>query len=162
MSGFSRSRSGDVTGTFSVDEARIIRDLAGQISGLLTDRVTHGSDPALDRLLPDAYRDNDDNAAEFRRFTEDDLAERKVRNAGVVVLSLDVAPKRKRVSIEVDDPGVQSWLRTLTDIRLTLGSRLNTVDEAPRTPQDENEEIMLSIYDWLGYVQETLIRAIDV
>ena len=45
-------------------------------------------DPALQRLLPDAHRDDAEVAAEFRRFTERSLREGKVDDAIVVLRSL--------------------------------------------------------------------------
>ena len=45
-------------------------------------------DPALQRLLPDAHRDDPEVAAEFRRFTERSLREGKVDDAIVVLRSL--------------------------------------------------------------------------
>ncbi|MFE6098391.1 DUF2017 domain-containing protein [Streptomyces laurentii] len=51
------------------------------------------ADPALRRLFPDAYADDTDElrqaAADFRRFTENDLRARKRQDALAVVRSLD-------------------------------------------------------------------------
>ena len=41
--------------------------------GLSSGPLEQPADPALARLLPDAYGDDDEAAAEFRRYTEADL-----------------------------------------------------------------------------------------
>ncbi|NYI08148.1 DUF2017 domain-containing protein [Allostreptomyces psammosilenae] len=48
-------------------------------------------DPVLARLLPDAYPDDPDAAAEFRRFTENDLRDTKRAAALGIVRDLDAA-----------------------------------------------------------------------
>lgn len=134
-------------------------------------------DPVLARLLPDAYGQPDDaeDASEFRRFTERSLSAGKIANARTVVQSLerggldrDRAPGRPgpAVEVELDAEAQQAWLRWLTDVRLSLAVRLGITDDedddlGPDDPGvDETAEAMREIYDWLGYVQETLVLAL--
>jgi hypothetical protein len=69
------------------------------------------------------------------------------------------------VEVELDDDEVQSWLRALTDIRLSLAVRLGieSEEDTELVAQSDDEAIvaMSDIYEWLGYVQETLISALD-
>jgi hypothetical protein len=129
-------------------------------------------DPVLRRLLPDAYRDDVEGAGEFRRFTERSLTTAKVHNAEVLIgslvdggLTFGAVPDEVPVEIELDDDEVQAWLRALTDVRLSLAVRLGIEqdDDAFLVAESEDEAIaaMSEIYDWLGYVQETLIAALD-
>jgi hypothetical protein len=129
-------------------------------------------DPVLRRLLPDAYRDDVEGAGEFRRFTERSLTTAKVHNAEVLIgslvdggLTFGAVPDEVPVEIELDDGEVQAWLRALTDVRLSLAVRLGIEqdDDAFLIAESEDEAIaaMSEIYDWLGYVQETLIAALD-
>jgi Domain of unknown function (DUF2017) len=135
----------------------------------------------LRRLLPDAYRDDEEGAADFRRFTERGLRGAKSRNAQILIESLiaggmsepiaagaegDVeAPAEPQVEVELDADGVQAWLRALTDIRLALATRLGIEQDDEqrwtRLPEDDPETYVHDIYDWLGYVQETLVHAVD-
>ena len=88
----------------------------------------------LQRLLPDAYRDDTEEAAEFRRFTERSLTSAKVANAETVLATLrdagldetkvDEAEDQEPLEVELDAAAVQAWLRTLTDVRLALAIRL--------------------------------------
>lgn len=161
MSGFRAAKDGTAVATFTAEEAGLLADLARQVAQLVEGRGVTGSDPALDRLLPDAYNDNDEHAAEFRRFTETELADGKVHNAGVVADSLAQTPGKKKVEVSLDADATGAWLRTLTDIRLTLAARVGIVDESEPHPRDESEEMLLAIYEWLGYQLESLLQVID-
>jgi hypothetical protein len=136
-------------------ERTLVGDLAGQVIALV--EGGDDQDPALARLLPDGYTGDDEAAAEFRRLTADDLGEAKVRNARTVLETLS-QDRRQALSPEA----VQAWLRTLTDIRLTLGSRLGvTADGFEHGTSDPQTLLVRDIFDWLGYVQEALVRAVD-
>jgi Domain of unknown function (DUF2017) len=117
-------------------------------------------DPVLARLLPDAYRDDSEAAGEFRRFTEQELRSGKLAAAQTV---LDTLPEDGG-RVELTEEDAQVWLRALNDVRLALGVRLEiTEDTAQRThdldPADPRSAY-LWVYDWLTYLQETLVRAL--
>jgi hypothetical protein len=192
---FKKRRRGGITATFEIGEAHLLANLCGQVVELLRDRNAEeeseadplaaqlgmgGSslppeDPVLLRLLPDAYRDDPDDAGEFRRFTERALTTSKVHHAETLIGSLVDGGLRfdtpmssvddEPVEVELDDDEVQSWLRALTDIRLSLAVRLGieTEEDTELVAQSGDEAIvaMSDIYEWLGYVQETLISALD-
>ncbi|MFY0405709.1 DUF2017 domain-containing protein [Solicola sp. PLA-1-18] len=191
MKPFKRRRRGGIVGVFEPTEAHLLRNLLGQVVELLQDRTGPSEsspdplfdqlapaashlppeDPVLHRLLPDGYSDDDEASGDFRRYTERGLSTAKVANAEVVIESLvrggmdpddaDTAP----VEVELDPGEVQSWLRSLTDLRLALAVRLGieTEEDAEAASESDDEQtvVMSDIYDWLGYVQETLVGAID-
>jgi hypothetical protein len=162
MSGFVRDATGAIAARFEPQEASILTDLAGQLAELVEDRGAPGSDPALDRLLPDGYRESAVDAAEFRRFTESDLARQKVRNARTVIDSLtgdSAAPNSATAATALGESDIAAWLRTLTDLRLTLAARL-AVERDGSMPEDA-DEMTAAVYEWLGYLQESLLDAID-
>lgn len=129
-------------------------------------------DPVLQRLLPDGYTDDDEGSADFRRFTERTLSSAKVHNAEAVIASLteagldldDPEGSPDEIEVELDDEQVQAWLQSLTDVRLSLGVRLGIESdedaEAVAQSEDEATAAMSDIYDWLGFVQESLVLAI--
>ena len=191
MTPFKARRRGGMTATFDPAEANVIANLAGQVIELLRDRngaqVTDTDplvselglggpsqppeDPVLQRLLPDAYRDNPDDSAEFRRFTESALTSAKVANAETVLSTLaagglDLTDESEApVEVELSPDEVQAWLRSLTDIRLSLAVRLGIENEEDvmlleKSP-DQALVAMGELYDWLGYVQETLVQALS-
>jgi hypothetical protein len=55
-----------------------------------------------------------------------------------------------------------SWLGFLNDVRLALGSRMGIDDdfhdEAANLDEDDPLLAMLDVYDWLTYLQETLVQ----
>ena len=191
MTPFKARRRGGMTATFDPAEANVIANLASQVIELLRDRtgaqVTDTDplvselglggpsqppeDPVLQRLLPDAYRDNPDDSAEFRRFTESALTSAKVANAETVLATLvagglDVTDESGApVEIELGPDEVQAWLRSLTDIRLSLAVRLGIETEEDtmllENSSDQALVAMGDLYGWLGYVQETLVQALS-
>jgi hypothetical protein len=123
-------------------------------------------DPALLRLLPPAHRTDDDLAAEFRRFTERGLREGKIRDALVVVTKLgdveDGVPDD--LEFELDAQQARSWMRCLTDLRLTLAARLGVREDDESywesLPEGDDRLAVYEIYGWLGYLLESLLDAV--
>lgn len=122
------------------------------------------ADPALRRLLPDAHTDDEEAAAEFRRYTERSLREGKVRDATVVVEKLgNVDDVIDDVEFELDRDETRAWLRCLTDLRLTLAERLEITsgdeDYWDTLEESDSRRPIYEIYSWLGYVLESLLDA---
>lgn len=194
MKPFKRRRRGGITATFDVAEAHLLASLAAGVVELLRDRngaeesdadplaVQLGmggpslppEDPVLLRLLPDAYRDDPDDAGEFRRFTERSLTSTKVANAEALIgslvdggLTFGEMPEEGHapVEVELDPDEVQAWLRSLTDIRLSLAVRLGIESDEDAMliaeSEDDNTVMTFGFYEWLGIVQETLVGALD-
>lgn len=163
---------------FEQNEAALLGHLAAQVADMLSEKMTDDgvdivSDEAVARLLPDAYTDDPDAAAEFRRFTATDLVEQKVHNARRVAADVHEAARVNEVDavgplmVQIDAVGSQAWVRTLTDIRLVLATRLGieTDDDIVNNnhTRDENSEseMLVDVYGWLGDVQESLVGALD-
>ena len=135
------------------------RDLVGSERDL--------DDPAIGRLAPDAYPDDEDASHAFRDATRADLLDRRALDADVVKASL--APLRADieslseeeafvthdVSLGVDD--VDPWLRTVTALRLVIAARLGIESDDDHDPEDPR----YAVYDWLGYRLEVMIQAAD-
>ena len=122
------------------------------------------TDPVLLRLFPDGYADDDAAAGDFRRYTEHGLREAKTANATTVLASLTFADDTAdRLEVTLDPAQTGAWLRTLTDLRLALGTRLGVTegDEEvwDQLDADDPRRHVHDVYDWLGWVQETLVRA---
>lgn len=162
---FVRSSS-EVTATFEGLEADILVQLATDVQALLSD--IEGVDPsspssrAIDRLLPAAYRDGGENDAEFRRFTSEDLVDRKSRNAQIVIDLLESGDRSAgTVPVSLDAAGIQAWLRCLTDIRLTIAAGLGIEHDGDDRRVDRHDRSVLEVYAWVGFVQESLIGAME-
>jgi len=148
-----RRRGDDLLLDLPEHEARLLGDLVSQLVTVL--EGGDPGDPAVARLLPSAYPDDEEAAAEFRRFTADDLTARKLVNARRVLD--DLAPPAAE---RLDPAAQQSWLRTLTDLRLVLGSRLGVTADGPAPSDDPHVQVMHDVFDWLGYLQESLVQTL--
>jgi hypothetical protein len=117
-------------------------------------------DPVLARLLPDAYGDDPEAAGEFRRYTEHDLRSGKVAAAQTVLATLPADGGRVRLSAG----DAEAWLRSLNDVRLALGVVLGITEDYEREfgelDPDDPREAYLHVYDFLTFLQETLVRAL--
>jgi hypothetical protein len=117
-------------------------------------------DPVVARLLPDAYRDDPEKAGEFRKYTESSLREAKKYFAQTLLETLP--PQGGKVRLTGDQ--ARDWLRTLNDIRLMFGVRLEVTEDfeeqlAALDPKDPRAAAF-EVYGWLGAVQESLVRAL--
>ncbi len=126
----------------------------------LSESTALPEDPVLARLLPDAYRDDAEAAGDFRRYTEQDLRSGKVAAARTVLATLPEGGGQVRLS--TDD--AQAWLRAINDVRLALGVRLSITEDfeerlAGLDPADPRSAYFW-VYDWLTYLQETLVHAL--
>jgi hypothetical protein len=188
-----RTRSGTVEGDLAPAEVSVLATVAADLLELLTsdepateqpadplERLTGLSsrpvpppdDPALRRLLPDAYRvdafgEQDPRqaaaaSAEFRRFTDSDLRAGKRAAADRVLETL--APVAESGVLRLTRDDVDAWLTFLTDARLVLGTRLHvtedTLDE-PLGDEDDPRTYALHVYSWLGWLQETLLANVE-
>ena len=150
----------DLLGLLGEGEA-VDADPLAAVVGLSSGPLPLPEDPALARLLPNAYADDDHAAAEFRRFTEHDLREGKRTNAGTVLATLaPLLADGGRLVLDRDQ--VDAWLGTLNDLRLVLGTRLEVTDDTPlEVPDDDPRAQALLVYGWLGWLQESLLSCIS-
>jgi hypothetical protein len=193
LSGFTRHRrSGHVIATFTGFEADLLRSLASQLVELLRNEravpasggdpleamfdfsgpTSEPEDPVLRRLFPRAYADDEEKAAEFRRFTESTLRDGKAAAAAAIIDGLEEAglPTTLEedglvIDIELDEGEAVTWMRSFTDLRLALATRLG-IEEGDEDywwslPDDDPRAQAHDIYEWVGYLQETLVQALE-
>ncbi|HWJ81392.1 MAG TPA: DUF2017 domain-containing protein [Nocardioides sp.] len=136
-----------------------------------TGPTTEPEDPVLARLFPSAYRGDAEASGEFRRFTESTLRDGKARAAGTVIDVLEEAglpaepgEDELTIDVELDEPTAETWMRALTDLRLALATRLGVEeddeDRWDALPDEDPRAQAHHIYEWLGYLQETLVHAV--
>ena len=178
QSGFTRHGENAFVAHFSESESEVLINLAGQIIELLSERADHGDedplaamvgitshdsppdDEVLLRLLPNAYADGVD-AAEFRRYTESVLRNKKKAHAMSMRVLLKSASDG---GVELDHENANAWLGAINDIRLALGVRLKVEershDELELLAPDDPLRGVYAVYTWLGWLQETLLSAL--
>jgi hypothetical protein len=190
--GFQPRRRGGAVATFTVFEADLLRSLASQLVELLRNEAavpsteldpfealldfsgptTAPDDPVLARLFPSAYREDGEAAGEFRRYTETDLRSGKAANAGAVIDALEEAGLPAEpdetgsvIDIELTPDRAVAWMKSLTDMRLALATRLGVEDGDEdfwdSLPDDDPRAHVHDIYDWLAFLQETLVDAVS-
>jgi hypothetical protein len=151
--------AGPLSEGLPVDGSVDADDLAAMVE--LTENAELPEDPVLARLLPDAYRDDPEAAGEFRRYTEQGLRSGKAAAARTVLATLPPGGGRVRLS----EPEGQAWLRALNDVRLALGVRLEVTDDFDDAVSvmslDDPRAPYVEVYQWLAYLQDTLIRALS-
>ena len=133
--------------------------------------TTEPEDPVLRRLFPNAYREDAEAAGEFRRFTEGSLRDGKSRAAASIIDTLEEAGLPAEVDgeditidVELDQETSLVWMRSFTALRPALGTRLE-VEEGDEErwyalPEEDPRAQAHHIYEWLGFLQETLVQAV--
>lgn len=156
MKAFHANDDGTLSAELDGEEAHLIQTLAAQIRELVRNAPeSTAGDPALARLFPAAYSDDAEASAEFRRYTAADLVDRKVHNAMVVHDTIERGLPTGGVTLSPEE--TVAWLKTINDIRLTLAARLGIDDSAGTTV----DPVLRDLYDWLGFVQNSLLEVLD-
>jgi Domain of unknown function (DUF2017) len=128
-------------------EASLLATLCDDLTELLD--ADDEEDPAIRRLYPDGYTDDESASAEYRGLVAADL--RSERSARIQVIRAQLPGTGGRV--ELDAEAVDRWLRVLNDLRLVLGTRLGVTEEEELDPQLDST----ALYHWLSAVQEMLV-----
>jgi hypothetical protein len=193
VSAFQRHRrSKRIIATFTGFEADLLRSLAAQLVELLRNEAavprddtdpfeammdfsgpeTEPDDPVLARLFPTAYPGDEEASAEFRRFTEGTLRDGKANAAIAIIDGLEEAglppeltEEGLMIDVELEEPEAETWMRSFTDLRLALATRLG-VEEGDEDvwdamPDDDPRGQAHDIYNWVGFLQETLVHALS-
>jgi Domain of unknown function (DUF2017) len=150
---------------FPAEEVAVLRQVSAEVIGLLTDGFDR-EDPVVGRLFPDVYRDDPETSAELREFTEGELKTAKIDQAGAILAAL---PSSGGAVVRLDEEASLAWLKALNDGRLALGIRLEVTDDTDL--MDELDDAVMSdptsvrvrqltMYHYLGMLQESLLEAI--
>ena len=157
----------DITVDLTRLEAVHLRGLVNQFLDLLISSGDAAADPAIARLVPNAYPDDESAAAQFRAAAQPELLRRRTDDAAAVLADLTTAgdvtdPQQLTaaeavadLTIPLDAARTASWMRTLAAVRLVLASRLGITTEDDGDPEDPR----FGVYEWLGYRLDVLTRA---
>jgi hypothetical protein len=111
-------------------------------------------DPALRRLFPSAFLDDERASAEFDSVVRDDLLGQRL--AAIETLERTVDSDR------LSEEELSAWLSSVNDLRLVLGVRLAVTEES--TPEefegDPETERAYALYSYLSYLEEEMVEAL--
>jgi hypothetical protein len=145
-----RNRKGDFTVALSGDERDVLRQLPGQLRGLLG-----SDDPSLRRLFPTAYPEDDELEAEYRELMSNDLLES--HTAALNLLEQTVDQER------LTEAELVGWLGALNNLRLVLGTRLDVTEDMDVEPLDADDPRgpALALYHYLTWLQDAVVTALS-
>ncbi len=152
-----RGRDGTFDLRIPAAERDLIRSVGPQLREVLVRQATaiqHGEDPAIDRLFPVAYPDDDELQTEFRLLAHDELLSSHLGALAVLEETADAA--------RLNEDQLHAWMRALNHVRLVLGTRLDVTeegDERPENPRDPRAGAF-AVYDYLTYLQGEIIDAL--
>lgn len=121
-------------------------------------------DPAVLRLLPNAYKDDDDSSLEFRQLTERSLRENKIAALKAAALTLETS------KVTLDPEAARNLAMALNDVRLVLAERLEITDaeDAERVHQIQDwseaqdvENYLSLVYNFATWLQESLMLSLE-
>jgi hypothetical protein len=139
-------------------EAEVLSGFFDEMKRLLEADIPR-SDAVIGRLFPPAYDDVDDNDA------YDALIHEELHDAKLAALrqARDDLDSGSADEVVLSPESAEGWLRLLTDLRLAIGTRLEVDEEMMAAEPDPSDPDSMALYalHWLGWVQESILRAID-
>jgi hypothetical protein len=151
------SKRGKIRAEFQAEEVNILRGVIEEYRAVLDDR--EGEPEIHERLFPKASLQDDEVDSKYQEMSRDDLDEHKRETLDRVLRFL---PPRGGMKREVGPEDIEAWLVVLTDLRLTLGTRIGVTQETMESdfeigvPADRQRLLL----DWLGGNQESLVLAL--
>ena len=122
-------------------------------------------DPALAKLFPDAFLDPDE-AADFRRVTEQGLINRKLQDAMQVTSDLGLGSWDESTPVDVvlTTTSLPSWMRTITSLRLAIAARIGieTSADHERLVDHEDTRGTVLVFDWLAGLLDAVLMLTDI
>ena len=147
-----RSRLGGYVVRLPPAEREVLGSLPPMLRSLLAE--PNDEDPALRRLFPSAFLDDERAAAEFDSVVRDDLVGERL--AAIETLERTVGSDR------LSEEELSAWLASVNDLRLVLGVRLAVTEES--TPDDfrsdPETERAYALYAYLSYLEEEMVDAL--
>jgi hypothetical protein len=128
-------------------ESHLLAGLIEDFTAMLAE--ADAADPAMQRLYPDGYSDDDEASAEFRELVQSDLT--AARAGRLEACRAELPDGSGTITLSEED--ADRWLQVLNDLRLTLGVRLGVTEE----DELDSADPLANIYSWLSAVQDLLV-----
>jgi Domain of unknown function (DUF2017) len=137
-------------------EAEVLRKLIDELLDLL--HKDEAGDRVSQRLFPDAYEAPEDTAA-YNELVADQLRRDKIESLQEMRNDLGSG----EVDVTLSRGAFERWLTALTDLRLALGTQLEMTEQkmaADLDPRDPQAPWLAALH-WLGWMQESMLQAVD-
>lgn len=150
-----RQRDGSFRVELSEPEQILVKSLLAQLRTLLKveggEAITETS--GVRRLFPTAYPEREELEAEYRSMVHDDLLTQRLAAIDVVEDTIALPT--------VDEEQLSTWMRTLNDLRLVLGTRLDVSedDTSPVDPDDPDAPAWVA-YGYLSGLLDDIVTAL--
>ena len=131
-------------------ERDALRSLIEQLRTML---LVDTDDAGVGRLFPSAYTDDPEREEEYQRLVRDELLEARLAAIGTVVDTL--------AAKEISEGELAAWMRSLNDLRLVLGTRLDVSEDDPiDVDPDDPDADTRHLYLALGILLEEVVAAL--
>jgi hypothetical protein len=144
-------------GRFDLDlpaeERTLLRSLPASMR-LALEEGTPTDDPALARLNPKAYAEDEEREREYRELVGNELNAGRLAALDTLEATADAAA--------LDETELQSWMRAINDTRLFLGTRLGVSEDRVEreVPDDHPDAQAYAVYDYLSWLEEEVVEAL--
>ncbi|MCB1258386.1 MAG: DUF2017 family protein [Microthrixaceae bacterium] len=136
--------------TYGVELSPGQRELIDGLLEQLTDMLD-GNNPAVRRLFPTPYGDDDERNAGYAVLAGAELIDNR-----------QAAIAQVRASLHADavtTEELNAWMRSVNDLRLVIGTILDVTEETVE-PEGEADRELFHVYEHLGFILEHMVEAL--
>ena len=144
-----RTRKG-IEVSFSDEERHLLKGLVPQLREML---LGDDNDASLRRLFPTAHPTDPKRDADYRDLVHDTLLEGRLAALESFETTLD-----ERV---LTDEQLGSWMGSVNDLRLVLGTRLDVSEDEHAVDPDDPDAGARVVYQYLGWVLEEIVAVMS-
>ena len=149
-----RRRDGSIGVGLRDNEREVLRSLLGQLRMLVRAETSTAVDETslVRRLFPTAHPSDADREHEYQEMVRGPLVEQRLASIDTVEQTLD--------SDTLDEDTAGCWMRTLNDLRLVVGTRLDVSEDQTEIDIDDPDAQLHAVYDYLGFLVDRLVVAL--
>ncbi len=135
-------------GSYDVDLDDEVRGLVLALVGQVRELLSTDS-PALRRLFPAPYGDDEERNAGYAVLAGAELFESRLSGISEVESTIDADV--------LTEEQLEAWMRSINDVRLVLGTILGIEDESGPLGLSDDQAPMYSAYELLGAVLDAVV-----
>jgi hypothetical protein len=146
----------DRRGGFAISLEPAEREILRSLPAILRSVIGTGDadDPAMRRLFPRAFMDDEGASAEFDAVVREDLVAQRM--AAIETLERTAGSER------LSEDELVGWLGAMNDLRLVIGVRLAVTEESTARDYagDQKDERAYALYAYLTALEDDVVRAL--